>query len=95
VDKEFAHEPEAHRYRVTLDGRLAGVLDYSVLGDAISLHRAYTAPPYRGGGLAGELVAFAVDDIERTTSLRIVPTCWYVAGWFEEHPERAILLSAR
>ena len=49
----------------------------------------FTNPPYRGSGLAGELVAFAVDDVEATSDRRIVPSCWYVGEWFDRHPDRA------
>lgn len=93
--KEFTHEPDANRYALHIDGELAGVLDYSILGHAISMRRAYTAPHRRGQGLAAELVAYAVDDVEATTDYKIVPMCWYVAEWFEKNPERSELLSRR
>ena len=48
-----------------------------------------------GSGLAGELVAFAVDDVEATSDRRIVPSCWYVGEWFDRHPDRAGLLDPR
>lgn len=92
---EFSNEKDANRYAMHIDGELAGVLDYSILGGTISLTRAFTVPARRGHGLAGRLVEFAVNDIEATTSLRIVPMCWYVADWFEAHPERSGLLQQR
>ncbi|MWB98386.1 GNAT family N-acetyltransferase [Agromyces seonyuensis] len=91
----LAHEPDARRYTLHIGDRLASVLDYRVLGEAVSFVHTFTAPPYRGTGLAGELVEFAVDDVESRTGYRIVPSCWYVAEWFERHPERASLLSRR
>ncbi len=78
-----------------IGGELVGILDYSVLGGSISLTRAFTVPAHRGKGYAADLVAYAVDDIERTSDRRIVPMCWYVADWFEAHPERAGLLQQR
>ncbi|QTX04929.1 GNAT family N-acetyltransferase [Agromyces archimandritae] len=92
---ELAHEPDAQRYTLRVDGALASVLDYRVLGDAIAFTRTFTTPPYRGGGLAGELVAYAVDDVENTSERRIVPSCWYVAEWFDRHPDRRELLDPR
>ncbi len=89
---EFSNEPDEKRYAMRVDGAQVAVLDYSILGTAISLTRAFTIPSQRGKGLAGQLVAYAVDDIEATTSLRIVPMCWYVAEWFDAHPERRHLL---
>ena len=89
---EYQHQPDAHRYVLLLDGHLASVLDYSMGGDVIALTRAFTSPPFRGRGLAGDLVGYAVDDIASTTELRILPTCWYVGDWFAAHPERQGLL---
>jgi predicted GNAT family acetyltransferase len=93
MSHEFDHEPDARRYVMRVDGQLACVVDYSVNGAAIALTRTYTQPPLRGHGYAAELVRFAIDDIETTTSYRVVPTCWYVGEWFEKHPERTGLLS--
>ena len=95
VQKELIHEPDARRYVLRVDGDIASVLDYRVLGDSIAFTRTFTNPPYRGSGLAGELVAFAVDDVEANSSRRIVPSCWYVGEWFDRHPDRAGLLDPR
>lgn len=92
MSTEFAHEPDAQRYTMRIDGTLVSVLDYRINGDAISFHHTFTTPPFRGHGYAGELVTWAVDEVERTTSLKVVPMCWYVGKWFDEHPERANLL---
>jgi uncharacterized protein len=95
VQKELTHEPDARRYVLRLGGDIASVLDYRVLGDVVAFTRAFTNPPYRGSGLAGELVAFAVDDVAATSARRIVPSCWYVGEWFDRHPDRARLLDPR
>ncbi|WP_395243349.1 GNAT family N-acetyltransferase [Agromyces sp. MMS24-K17] len=95
MKKELSHEPDARRYVLRVNGQIASVLDYRVLGDTVSFSRTFTNPPYRGAGLAGEVVAFAVDDVARTTSLTIVPSCWYVGEWFDRHPEHAHLLDPR
>jgi predicted GNAT family acetyltransferase len=92
---EFSNETDANRYAMRIDGELVGVLDYSVLGSSISLTRAFTVPSQRGKGYAADLVAYAVDDIESSSDLSIVPMCWYVAEWFDKHPERSGLLQRR
>lgn len=92
---EFSNERDANRYAMHIDGALAGVLDYSILGGSISLTRAFTVPAQRGKGLAARLVEYAVDDIETNTTLKIVPMCWYVADWFDSHPERRGMLESR
>lgn len=95
MTKDFAHEPELRRYVVRLDGKVASVLDYRELGDTVAFARTFTNPPYRGSGLAAELVRFAVDDVEQRTQHRIVPSCWYVEQWFDRHPDRRDLLDPR
>jgi predicted GNAT family acetyltransferase len=93
MPRELVHEPDAHRYVLRIDGALIAVLDYAANGAAVSFTRTYTSPAFRGRGHAAEVVAFAVDDVERTTTRRIVPMCWYVSEWFESHPDRAALLT--
>ena len=44
-------------------------------------------------GLAEQVVTFAMDDVERNSTRRVVPMCWFVGKWFDEHPEKADLLS--
>ncbi|GAB3396125.1 hypothetical protein GCM10027568_29630 [Humibacter soli] len=95
MSEEFAHEPDAHRYVLRTGGQIASVVDYTVLGDALSMTRTFTNPNLRGHGLAGKLVEFAVDDVEKNTGYHVVPMCWYVAQWFDSHPERANLLKPR
>lgn len=89
----FSNETDANRYAMHEGDQLVGVLDYSILGNEISLTRSFTTPPFRGHGYAGELVSWAVDQIEKETTYRVVPLCWYVGVWFEKHPERAGLLN--
>jgi uncharacterized protein len=94
VSSEFVHDAEARRYLLKVDGKLVSAADYTVNGDRVSFTHTFTDPMQRGHGYAGQIVAFAVDDVERTSpQAKIVPMCWYVAKWFEEHPERAGLLA--
>lgn len=90
--RELRHDTDAKRYELRIDGALASAADYTVNGDAISFTHTFTDPMRRGQGLAAEVVGYAIDDVEKNTSYRVVPMCWYVAKWFEEHPERAGLL---
>lgn len=90
---QFAHEPDAERYTMMIDGQVAAVADYRVSGNSISFHHTYTQPNLRGRGLAAEVVEFAMDDVEKNSNRRVVPMCWYVADWFEKHPERSGLLT--
>lgn len=90
---EFRDEADRDRYAMYVDGELVSVLDYRAGDDAVSFPHTYTVPKHRGHGYAAELVAYAVDDVAARTTKRIVPMCWFVGTWFDEHPEQADLLS--
>jgi len=93
MSKQFDHEADAGRYVLRIDGDLVAVVDYALSPTSISFTRTFTSPPFRGKGYAGEIVEFAVNDVESTSDRKIVPMCWYVSDWFEAHPERAALLT--
>lgn len=93
MTKDFSHEPDARRYVLRIDGEIIAVADYTISGNSISFHHTYTNPRERKHGYAAEIVKFAIDDVESTTSLRVLPMCWYVAQWFEKNPDRAGLLT--
>ena len=93
MEKSFEHQVDASRYVMTIDGELAAVADYRINGDAISFNHTFTNPKLRGNGYAGEVVEFAMNDVEKTSKRHVVPMCWYVGKWFDEHPDRAELLT--
>jgi predicted GNAT family acetyltransferase len=93
VTRTFSNEADARRYTLREGDELLATLDYSSNGHAVSLTRAFTSPQHRGKGLASEIVQYAVDDLETSSDLRIVPMCWYVGEWFDKHPERSGLLT--
>ena len=86
------HEADRNRYVGRLDDQIVCVLDYADNGTVVSMTRTFTNPPFRGRGLAAEIVAHAVDEVERAGK-QVRPMCWYVADWFEAHPERSALLA--
>jgi uncharacterized protein len=91
--KTLAHEPDANRYVLRVDDNIVAVAEYVINRSSISFNHTFTDPKLRGKGYAGEVVDFAIDDVEATTALRVVPMCWYVGKWFDEHPERGGLLT--
>ena len=91
--KELTHEADAKRYVLRIDGTIVAVADYNVNGNQISFHHTFTNPNFRNKGYAAEVVQFAVDDVEKNTTYRVVPMCWYVSDWFDEHSDKRELLS--
>jgi predicted GNAT family acetyltransferase len=92
--KTFTHETDAKRYVLRIDDAIVAVVDYAINGESISFTHTFTDPKLRGKGYAAEIVEFAVNDVEATSERQIVPMCWYVGKWFDEHPERAALVAS-
>jgi predicted GNAT family acetyltransferase len=91
---EFTHEPDANRYTMLVDGELVSVAEYLDHGYGIVFHHTVTLPRFRGRGYADQLVTYAMDDVEKRGAGPVRPSCWYVAEWFDRHPERSELLKA-
>ena len=85
-------EKDASRYTLTRDGVLLSVLDYRDDGRTVALTRAFTIPTFRGEGHAARVVQGAVEDLVARGDRKVRPVCWYVAAWFEQHPEHGALL---
>jgi len=95
-DLRFENQADASRWALYRGDDLLSVLDYRDDGRTIAMTRAYTVPNHRGHGYAAEVVARAVTELEAAGDRTVIPTCWYVADWFEAHPEhRGILRTAR
>jgi predicted GNAT family acetyltransferase len=92
---EYLHDAAAHRYTMLVSGEPVSVLEYRDHGSSVVFHHTVTVPTHRGRGFAAKLVEHAVDDVEASGRGPITPTCWFVAEWFDRHPERAALIAAR
>ena len=83
----MVHVPEAERYEIHVDGRVAGFTEAHPRGDDLVLMpHTEVDDAYEGHGLASTLVAGALDDIRRR-GLRIVVTCPYIRRFLRKHPE--------
>jgi hypothetical protein len=78
--------PEAQRYEASLDGELAGVLEYAVKRGRIALVHTEVAPAFEGRGVGAALARFALDDARRR-ELRVIASCPYVRSYLAKHPE--------
>jgi predicted GNAT family acetyltransferase len=86
VSLVIADAPERHRFEARFDDKLVGILMYAVADGRIDLIHTKVFPEYEGRGVAAALTRFALDDA-RQRQLRVVPTCPYVRGYLETHPE--------
>jgi predicted GNAT family acetyltransferase len=80
------HASDRHRYEIAVDDEPAGFISYiDHNGQRIFFHTEI-GEHFGGRGLGGTLVAYALADT-RTTGLRIVPVCPYVAKYVKSHHE--------
>ena len=93
MDTEVRHNRELSRYEITVDGRVCGIADYRIVGDRVVFPHTEIISSRRGQGLGEQLVRAALDDV-RQSGRSVVPRCWYVAQFIDEHPEYADLLAA-
>jgi predicted GNAT family acetyltransferase len=81
---------ERSRYELLVDGELAGIADYREQGDVLVLPHTEVDASRRGQGLGAVLVRGALDDV-RARGQKVVPACWYVAEFLEQHADYADL----
>lgn len=90
---EVKHNAERSRYEIFVDGQLVGVADYRDRGDTLLFPHTEIDSSMRGQNLGAQLVQAALDDV-RSTGKAVIPSCWYVAQFIDEHPEYQDLLAA-
>jgi uncharacterized protein len=96
MSEELTVEDNAdeRRYEARLGSEVVGYIVYHLEPERITLIHTEVEPAFEHQGIAGRLVAGALDDI-RSRGLSLVPVCPYVRSYVERHPEDADLASRR
>lgn len=75
------------RYEVFSGDALAGFAEVRLPDDQhVDFTHTEVDEAFSGQGLAGQLVAEAIADVQ-STGKRVIPHCSYVAKWLTKHPE--------
>jgi predicted GNAT family acetyltransferase len=90
---EVRRNDAEQRYELVVDGVVAGIADFRLDGETVVLPHTEIDARSRGLGLGAILVQGALDDI-RDSGRTVVPVCWYVAKYIDEHPQEQDLLAA-
>jgi predicted GNAT family acetyltransferase len=77
--------PEAERFEISVDGKLAGFAAYKLHRDRIAFTHTEVDDEYEGHGLAKVLVTHALDDV-RCRQLGVLPFCPYVRRFISKNP---------
>lgn len=78
------------RYEIHVNGKLGGFVTYERHGAVSVLVHTEVFDEFEGRGLAGRLVAYALDDI-RANGAKVDAECPYVDSYIGKHPEYADL----
>jgi predicted GNAT family acetyltransferase len=90
---EVRNNPEESRYDAFLDGELAGVAVYVLQGEeSIIFTHTEVDDRFEGKGIGSALARFALDDVRRDGTRKVVPRCPFIRGWIEKHPDYADLV---
>lgn len=84
ADPVVTDKPEEHRYEITVDGKVAGFIDYHDHGERRALNHTEIDPAYEGHGLAATITRAALDDI-RAHGKVVLPYCPYVRSYINKH----------
>ena len=89
----IVHEREQQRYDIFVGSTRGGYAEYTLDDGVMTFTHTITNPSMRGQGLAGKVVKQALDDA-RSDGLHVVPQCWFVAQFIDEHPEYRDVLAS-
>lgn len=79
-----------NRFETEIEGHIA-LVDYKRRGDTIWLTHTEVPQALQGRGVATALAKYVLD-YAMTNSLKVVPSCPFIAEYIESHPEYAPLL---
>jgi len=91
VELVVADNAEQQRYEARRGAEVVGFISYRLHAGRMTLIHTEVAPALEGQGIASQLVAGALDSIQRR-GLTIVPICPFVRTYLRRHPEYADLL---
>lgn len=86
-DVTYAHNPAAERYEARIDGAVVGFAEYTLSDQHIEFVHTVVDDAHQGGGIAGDLAKYALDDVAADGSRRVVASCPYIKLWLRRHPE--------
>ena len=82
----YTNDRPQNRFELAVDGELAAWVDYELADGVIALNHTEVLPAFRGRGLAGDVVAYALAHAQ-IGKVRVVPKCSFVAAFIERNPE--------
>jgi predicted GNAT family acetyltransferase len=75
---------DAHRYELSIDGAIAGYVEYHDRGTRRSLNHTVVEPAYEGQGIGSALARGVLDDA-RARGLDVLPYCPFIRSYIARH----------
>lgn len=86
------HRDDARRsYAASLGSVEVGTIEFKQIHDRVVVLSTHVVPEFRGRGIAGELIAYALDDV-RDRDLHVTVYCPLVSAFINQNPEYADLV---
>lgn len=80
----------AAQYSAVQAGRIVGQVRIAA-GDRVwEIYRTAVEPAYEGRGIGSRMLRRVLSDAAEE-GVHVVPSCWFVSGWMDRHPEFAHL----
>ena len=86
------HDSDSRRFAADVDGATAYIAYREIEGRALDLDHTFVPKASRGGGIASQLTAHALE-YAREHGFRVVPSCPFVAAYVARHSEYHDLLA--
>ncbi|WP_062949601.1 MULTISPECIES: GNAT family N-acetyltransferase [Brachybacterium] len=87
----LVHDDDRDRFAALEGETVVAVLAFEDEDEVRDLRSTVVAPDRSGRGIGSAIVRFALEET-RARGLKVRPTCWFVRGFIERHPEYADLL---
>lgn len=91
-DVPIQNNPGSNRFEAIAEGKTAFV-DYKRHGDTIWFTHTEVPPELEGRGIGSALAKYALD-FAKSHSLKVVPSCPFIADYLGSHPEYASLVKS-
>ena len=85
---------DASRYELTVDGAVAGYVEYHDHGNRRALNHTVVEPAYEGQGVGSTLARGVLDDA-RARGLDVLPYCPFIRSYIARHRDAYVDLVPR
>jgi hypothetical protein len=85
LDVAVINKETASRYEAHVDGALAGLTTYRLVGDRVVFTHAEVYPRWEGQGVGTALAHGALDDVI-AQGKQITPLCPFIVDYIRHHP---------